>query len=99
MKTLVGYICNLFIDDIIIYSKTKVEHGQHLQLILELLKKEKLYSKFSKCEFRIREVNFIGLVVSKKGIHIDPSKIEGVKDWEALNTPKEGRRCLGLVGY
>ena len=79
----------VFIDDILIYSKSKEEHEQHLRLILELLKNEKLYAKFSKCEFWIREVHFLGHVVNEKGIHVDPSKIEAIKTWEAPKSPTE----------
>ena len=66
------------IDDILIYSRNKEEHEQHLRLILELLRNEKLYTKFSKCEFWIREVHFLGDVVNEKGIHIDPTKVEAI---------------------
>ncbi|KAJ0581106.1 putative nucleotidyltransferase, Ribonuclease H [Helianthus annuus] len=89
----------VFIDDILIYSRTKEEHGQHLRTILELLKTEKLYAKFSKCEFWIHEVQFLGHVVNEKGIHVDPSKIEAIKNWEAPKTPTEVRQFLGLAGY
>ncbi|KAF5807867.1 putative nucleotidyltransferase, Ribonuclease H [Helianthus annuus] len=89
----------VFIDDILIYSRAKEEHEQHLRTILELLKKEKLYAKFSKCEFWIREVQFLGHVVNEKGIHVDPSKIEAIKNWEAPKTPTEVRQFLGLAGY
>ncbi|GJU55439.1 putative reverse transcriptase domain-containing protein [Tanacetum coccineum] len=80
----------VFIDDILIYSKTQEEHVEHLWLVLKLLKKEKLYAKFSKCEFWLREVQFLGHVINGNGIHVDPSKIEAVKDWKAPITPTEG---------
>ncbi|GJS09622.1 putative reverse transcriptase domain-containing protein [Tanacetum coccineum] len=79
----------VFIDDILIYSKTREEHVEHLRLVLELLKKEKLYAKFSKCEFWLREVQFLGHVINGNGIHVDPSKIEAVKNWKAHRTPTE----------
>ncbi|GJY75499.1 reverse transcriptase domain-containing protein [Tanacetum coccineum] len=89
----------VFIDDILIYSKTKEDHKVHLRLMLELLTKEKLYAKFSKCEFWLQEVHFLGHVVNQSGIHVDPSKIEAVKNWKAPTTPSEVRSFLGLAGY
>ncbi|GJZ85932.1 putative reverse transcriptase domain-containing protein [Tanacetum coccineum] len=89
----------VFIDDILIYSKMKEDHENHLRLMLDLLRKEKLYAKFSKCEFRLQEVHFLGHVVNHDGIHVDPSKIEAVKSWKAPTTPSEVRSFLGLVGY
>ncbi|KAJ0555531.1 putative nucleotidyltransferase, Ribonuclease H [Helianthus annuus] len=89
----------VFIDDILIYSKPKDEHEQHLRAILELLKKEKLYAKFSKCDFWLREVQFLGHVVNGNGIHVDPTKIEAIKNWENPKTPTEIRQFLGLAGY
>nr|GEU91825.1 putative reverse transcriptase domain-containing protein [Tanacetum cinerariifolium] len=76
-------------DDILIYSKTREEHVEHLRLILELLKKEKLYAKFSNCEFWLKEVQFLGHVINGNGIHVDPSKIEAVKNWKAPRTPSK----------
>ncbi|KAM0060059.1 putative nucleotidyltransferase, Ribonuclease H [Helianthus debilis subsp. tardiflorus] len=89
----------VFIDDILIYSKSRADHERHLRLILELLRSERLYAKFSKCEFWIKEVQFLGHVVSEKGIHVDPSKIEAVKNWTAPKSPSEIRSFLGLAGY
>ncbi|GJX49577.1 putative reverse transcriptase domain-containing protein [Tanacetum coccineum] len=89
----------VFIDDILIYSKNKQEHEKHLKLILELLKKEQLYAKFSKCEFWIPRVQFLGHVIDSQGIHVDPAKIESVKDWESPKTATEIRQFLGLAGY
>ncbi|GJT08678.1 putative reverse transcriptase domain-containing protein [Tanacetum coccineum] len=71
----------VFIDDILIYSKNKKEHEEHLKKILELLKKEVYYAKFSKCEFWLPKVQFLGYVIKSQGIHVDPSKIESIKDW------------------
>ncbi|GJZ15209.1 putative reverse transcriptase domain-containing protein [Tanacetum coccineum] len=89
----------VFVDDISIYSKTREEHEEHLGLVLELLKKERLYAKFSKCEFWLREVQFLGHVINGEGIHVDPSKIESVKNWEAPRPLSEVRLFLELVGY
>ncbi|GKC65724.1 putative reverse transcriptase domain-containing protein [Tanacetum coccineum] len=89
----------VFIDDILIYSKNKQEHEEHLKLILELLKKEELYAKFSKCEFWIPKVQFLGHVIDSEGIHIDPAKIESIKDWASPKSPTEIRQFLGLAGY
>ncbi|GJY09439.1 putative reverse transcriptase domain-containing protein [Tanacetum coccineum] len=89
----------VFIDDILIYSKDEKEHKEHLKAILELLKKEKLYAKFSKCEFWIPKVQFLGHVIDSRGIHVDPAKIESIKDWASPKTPTEIRQFLGLAGY
>ncbi|GJX09663.1 reverse transcriptase domain-containing protein [Tanacetum coccineum] len=89
----------VFIDDILIYSKSEEEHEVHLKTILDLLKKEKLYAKFSKCEFWLQEVQFLGHVVNRDGIHVDPSKIESVKNWKTPESPTEIRSFLGLAGY
>ncbi|KAJ0636963.1 putative nucleotidyltransferase, Ribonuclease H [Helianthus annuus] len=89
----------VFIDDILIYSKSQEEHEQHLRLILELLRKEQLYAKFSKCDFWLREVHFLGHVVNKDGIHVDPSKVDSIRNWPAPRTPTEIRQFLGLAGY
>jgi hypothetical protein len=89
----------VFIDDILVYSKTKAEHEGHLRSILELLKREQLYAKFSKCEFWLREVQFLGHIISDQGIHVDPGKIEAVKSWVTPKTPTDIRSFLGLAGY
>ncbi|GJU78191.1 reverse transcriptase domain-containing protein [Tanacetum coccineum] len=89
----------VFINDILIYFKTQEEHVEHLRLVLELLKKEKLYAKFSKCELWLREVQFLGHVINGNVIHVDPSKIEAVKNWKAPRTPTEVRSFLELDGY
>ncbi|GKD86020.1 putative reverse transcriptase domain-containing protein [Tanacetum coccineum] len=89
----------VFMDDILIYSKTREEHVEHLRLVLGLLKKEKLYAEFFKCKFWLREVQFLGHMINGNGIHVDPSKIEAVKNWKAPRTPTEVRSFLGLAGY
>nr|GFB98635.1 putative reverse transcriptase domain-containing protein [Tanacetum cinerariifolium] len=89
----------VFIDDILIYSKNRKEHEGHLKMILKLLKEEELYAKFSKCEFWLSKVQFLGHVIDSEGIHVDPAKIEVIKDWESPKTPTEIRQFLGLAGY
>nr|GEW15000.1 putative reverse transcriptase domain-containing protein [Tanacetum cinerariifolium] len=88
----------VFIDDILIYSKSKKEHEGHLRLILKLLKEEELYAKFSKYDFWLSKVQFLGHVIDSEGIHIDPAKIESIKDWASPTTPTEIRPFLGLAG-
>nr|GEY43240.1 putative reverse transcriptase domain-containing protein [Tanacetum cinerariifolium] len=89
----------VFIDDILIYSKNEKEHKENLKAILELLKNEKLYAKFSKCEFWIPKVQFLCHVIDSRGIHVDLAKIESIKDWASPKTPTEIRKFLGLDGY
>ncbi|WVZ88830.1 hypothetical protein U9M48_035300 [Paspalum notatum var. saurae] len=89
----------VFIDDILIYSKTEAEHEEHLRLVLQRLREHKLYAKFSKCEFWIDEVRFLGHVVSKIGIAVDPSKVSTVTNWKVPEIPKEVCGFLGLAGY
>ncbi|KAJ9536067.1 hypothetical protein OSB04_un000770 [Centaurea solstitialis] len=89
----------VFIDDILIYSRSEEDHANHLHIILELLKRERLYAKLSKCEFWLREVQFLGHIVSKNGIKVDPVKIEAIEKWEPPKTPTEVRSFLGLAGY
>lgn len=89
----------LFIDDILIYSRNEEEHAKHLRIILELLKTEKLYAKFSKCEFWISVVQFLGHMIDKQGLRFDPAKIKAVKDWPHPMNPTEIRQFIGLAGY
>ncbi|GJX02478.1 putative reverse transcriptase domain-containing protein [Tanacetum coccineum] len=94
---LFGVLMNIGCSDLLLWILSKEKHEVHLRLVLELLKKEKLYAKFSKCDFWLQEVHFLGRVVNQNGIHVDPSKIEEVKNWKSPTTPSEIRSFLGLA--
>uniref|UniRef100_A0A0V0GQG3 Putative ovule protein n=1 Tax=Solanum chacoense TaxID=4108 RepID=A0A0V0GQG3_SOLCH len=89
----------IFIDDILIYSRSEKEHAKHLRIALQTLRDHKLYAKFSKCEFWLKSVAFLGHVVSGEGIRVDNQKIEAVKNWPRPTSPTEIRSFLGLAGY
>ncbi|GJZ16196.1 putative reverse transcriptase domain-containing protein [Tanacetum coccineum] len=89
----------VFIDDIMIYSKSKEDHEEHLKLILELLKKEELYAKFLKCKFWRPKVQFLGQGTDSEGIHVDHAKIESIKDWASPKTPTKIHQFLSLSDY
>ncbi|GJV76756.1 putative nucleotidyltransferase, ribonuclease H [Tanacetum coccineum] len=89
----------VFIDDILVYSKSEEEHEQHLRIVLEILRQKKLYAKFSKCEFWLQQVAFLGHIVSADGIIMDPSKVEAITKWPRPTTVTEVRSFLGLAGY
>jgi hypothetical protein len=89
----------VFIDDILVYSKTEEEHAEHLRLVLGTLCEHQLYTKFSKCEFWLKEVGFLGHVLSAGGVSIDPSKITSIMERKAPTSPTEVQAFLGLAGY
>ncbi|WP_440705198.1 RNase H-like domain-containing protein, partial [Cysteiniphilum sp. E12A11] len=89
----------VFIDDILVYSRDETEHAEHLRLVLQILRDKQLYAKFSKCEFWLREVSFLGHMVSASGIRVDPSKISAILDWKPPRNVTEVRSFLGLAGY
>ena len=89
----------VFIDDILIYSRSQEEHMQHLRMVMETLRQRQLYAKFTKCEFWLEKVHFLGHVVSKEGISVDPAKVEAVSSWPRPKNVTEIRSFLGLAGY
>jgi hypothetical protein len=91
--------CYIFIDDILIYSKNEEEHAQHLRIVLTRLREHQLYAKFSKCAFWLEEIQFLGHVLSAKGIALDPSKVKDILEWKPPTTAPQVRSFLGLAGY
>jgi hypothetical protein len=89
----------VFIDDILIYSKDDKEHEQHLRLIMEKLREHKLYAKFSKCEFWLNNIAFLGHIVSVEGVAVDPSKVASITEWESPKNVGDIWSFLGLAGY
>src|SRR5262249_14823885 len=89
----------VFIDDVLVYSPDEETHREHLRIVLETLRTHQLFAKFSKCEFWLDSVHFLGHVISKEGIVVDPSKVQAVLEWNAPRTPSEIRSFLGLAGY
>jgi hypothetical protein len=89
----------VFIDDIIIFSRTEEEHENHLRMVLEKLRSNQLYTKFSKFEFWLTEVAFLGHVISAGGISVDPSKVKDVLNWMPPTNALKIRSFLGLAGY
>jgi hypothetical protein len=89
----------VFIDDILIYSKNEAEHAKHLRIVLKRLRDHKLYAKFSKCEFWLDSVKFLGHTISMDGISVDPRKVQEVMDWKPPKSVHQIRSFLGLAGY
>jgi hypothetical protein len=89
----------VFIDDILVYSRNEKEHEGHLHLVLQKLRDHKLYAKLSKCEFWLKQVAFLGHVVSKGGISVDPSKVQDVLSWKTPTSVSDIQSFLGLAGY
>ena len=89
----------VFVDDILIYSQSEWEHEYHLRIVLQLLRDHLMYAKFSKCEFWLTEVRFLGHVVSASSVLVDPEKVKAVMSWERPKSIFEIRSFLGLAGY
>jgi hypothetical protein len=89
----------VFIDDILIYSKSVEEHEQHLRVVLEKLRAHKLYAKFTKFEFWLEKVAFLGHILTAEGVAMDPEKVKAVSNWQQPTNVSEIRSFLGLAGY
>jgi hypothetical protein len=89
----------VFIDDILVYSWSTEEHGHHLRIVLEKLWPHQLYAKFTKCEFWLQKVSFLGHILTAKGVVVDPEKVTSVANWKRPTTITEIRSFLGLAGY
>ena len=98
-KPFLDHFMIIFIDDILIYSKSKEEHEYHLKIILQTLRNHQSYAKFSKCEFWQDQLAFLGYVISKERIMVDPQKVETIQKWPRSTIMMETRSFLGLAGY
>ena len=94
-----GQFVIVFIDDILIYSGSKEDHEEHLRVVLQIMRENQLYAKFSKCQFWLDIVAFLGHVISVKGVSVDPQKIEAIVNWKPPTNVIEIRSFLGLAGY
>ena len=88
----------VFIDDILVYSKNEGDHMGHLRVVLQTLKEHQLFAKYSKCDFWLRTVTFLGHIISSKGVEVDPRKTEAAKYWPRPLNPTDIRSFLGLTG-
>jgi len=89
----------VFIDDILVYSENEQDHAKHLRVVLTRLREHQLYAKFSKCEFWLKKVPFLGHILSEEGIAVDPAKVQEVMEWKAPTSISEVRSFLGLAEY
>jgi hypothetical protein len=89
----------VFIDDILIYSKNDSDHEEHLRMVLQKLRDNQLYAKFTKCDFWLDEVHFLGHIISKGEVFVDSTKVIAIVDWKIPSTVSEIRSFLGLAGY
>jgi hypothetical protein len=93
------HFLQVFLDDILIYSKNEREHEEHLRVVLSYLRENKLYGKLSKCSFFQKEIHYLGHIISGEGISIDPEKVKVIMEWPVLKNAHEVRSFMGLVGY
>jgi len=89
----------VFIDNILVFSQSEEDHEEHLRLVLQKLRENQLYAKLSKCDFWLKEVSFLGHIITDGGITVDPSKVQDVLNWNPLENVSEIRSFIGLAGY
>jgi hypothetical protein len=88
----------VFLDDILIYSKSEEEHEQHLRMVLWVLREYQIYAKLSKCSFYQRQIHYLGHIISKEGIVVDPKKIKSIQEWPTPRNVTKVRSFMGLAG-
>jgi hypothetical protein len=89
----------VFLDGILVYSKSEEEHEQHLRMVLQILRQHQLYAKLIKCSFYQRQIHYLGHIISEEGIAIDPEKIKSIAEWTTPRNVSEVRSFMGLIGY
>jgi hypothetical protein len=89
----------VFIDDILVYSKNEQEHEEHLRIILQVLREHELYAKLNKCDFYKDKIQYLGHVISKEGIYVDPDKIKAIMEWFVPKDVTDIRYFMGIIGY
>jgi hypothetical protein len=89
----------VFLDDILVYSKSEEDHENHLRMVLQVLREHQLYAKLSNCSFYENKIHYLGHIISEEGITVDPEKIEAIKGWTTPKNVKEVRSFMGLIGY
>ena len=99
LRPYLGKFVIVFLDDILIYSKTEEDHLEHLRLVFDLLREHKLYAKESKCEFLQTEIHYLGHVISAQGVQMDMSKVEAIAHWPHPTNLEELQIFLGLAGF
>ena len=99
LRVFLDQFCVVYLDDILIYSKTKREHREHVHKILAKLKEAGLYTNTEKCEFNVEKTTFLGFIISADGIEMDPAKIRGILDWEILKSVKDVLYFLGFANF
>jgi hypothetical protein len=99
IRKYLDHFVQVFLDDILIYSKNEREHEEHLQIVLSYLRENKLYGKLSKCSFFQKEIHYLGHIISGEGISVDPEKVKAIMEWPVLKNGHEVRSFMGLAGY